>query len=269
MTYDELRLQQLLGPFNKPQGIATLNPLAFQYQDQLYPDLQSTDVGYSIAPPGSADEGYAIGPYGTADDFFGTGFAPTSDIGFPSVTRGNPKTFQDFYSTVYEPYDPEKDDEQVSYNELTGKSSIKDSISSFIQNIAGKPGISSLIGFINPLAGVVSKGLGYLGRNLSPSFVGPKGARPYGSESIGGLFARSNTLADFFQNVRDKRARDAAAARGAAKQNRAEARALSQAAARSATRVSNRDAARGNPGGGGGMSNAQAAANRDAARGRY
>ena len=218
MTLDEIRLQQLLGPFNRPQGIATLNPLAFQYQDQSYPDLQSSDVGYSIAPSGSADEGYAIGPYGTPDDFFGTGFSPTSDIGFPSVTRGNPQTFQDFYSTVYEPYDPEKDDEQVSYNELVGRPSFSDRVSKFAKNIVGQPGISSLIGFFNPLAGAVSKGLGYLGRNLSPSFVGPKGARGYGSESVGGLFARSNTLADFVQNVRDKRARDAAAARGAAKQ---------------------------------------------------
>jgi hypothetical protein len=83
MTLDEIRLQQLLGPFNRPQGIATLNPLAFQYTDQLYPDLQSTDVGYSIAPPGSADEGYAIGPYGTADDLISTGFYGSPDVGFP------------------------------------------------------------------------------------------------------------------------------------------------------------------------------------------
>jgi hypothetical protein len=83
MTYDELRLQQLLGPFNRPQGIATLNPLAFQYQDQFYPDLQSTDIGYSIAPPGSADEGYAIGPSGTADDLISTGFYGSPDVGFP------------------------------------------------------------------------------------------------------------------------------------------------------------------------------------------
>ena len=87
MTYDELRLQQLLGPFNRPQGIASLSqaasPLSFQYVDQLYPDLQSTDVGYSIAPPGSADEGYAIGPSGTADDLISTGFYGSPDIGFP------------------------------------------------------------------------------------------------------------------------------------------------------------------------------------------
>jgi len=49
--------------------------------------------------------------------------------------------------------------------------------------------------------------------------------------------------------------------------NMAEARDLSRSAAISGARVSNRDAARGT--GGGGMSNAQAAANQDAARGRY
>ena len=71
----------------------------------------------------------------------------------------------------------------------------------------------------------------------------------------------------FTQAGRDRIAREEAAARGAAKQNMAEARALSQAAARSADRVSNRDAARGSPGGGGGMSSGQAAANREGARG--
>ena len=35
-TLDEKRLQQLLQNFEGPQGIATLNPLAFQYPDQLY-----------------------------------------------------------------------------------------------------------------------------------------------------------------------------------------------------------------------------------------
>src|SRR5210317_1201311 len=82
----------------------------------------------------------------------------------------------------------------------------------------GQTGISCLIGLINPVAGLVSKGLGYLGRNLNPSFVGPKGARPYGSETPFGIFARSDTLAGFLQNMRDKKARDEAAARGAAKQ---------------------------------------------------
>ena len=37
-TLDELRLQQLLRPLEGPSGIASLNPLAFQYQDQFYPN---------------------------------------------------------------------------------------------------------------------------------------------------------------------------------------------------------------------------------------
>ena len=199
MTYDELRLQQLLGPFNRPQGIATLNPLAFQYQDQSYPDLQSSDVGYSIAPPGSADEGYAIGPYGTPDNFFGTGFSPTSDIGFPSVTRGNLETFQDFYAPVYEPYNEEKDDEQVSYNELTGQLSFGDKVKGILESFSQRPGISSVIGAFNPLAGLITKGIGSLFNRFQPAFQD---------------FRRSESLADFFQTRRDAKAREEARQRG-------------------------------------------------------
>jgi len=149
-----------------------------------------------------------------AMDVFSTGFQNKGILNTQPAMA-----FNDFYSPVYEPYDPEKDDEQVDY--LPGQSSLKDKISGFAKNIIGQPGISSLIGLINPVAGLVSRGLGYLGRNLNPSFVGPKGARPYGSESNFGIFVRSNTLADVFQNMRDKKARDEAAARGAAKQRAA------------------------------------------------
>ena len=41
-TLDELRLQQLLRPLEGPNGIVSLNPLAFQYQDQLYPQSNNT-----------------------------------------------------------------------------------------------------------------------------------------------------------------------------------------------------------------------------------
>ena len=41
-TLDELRLQQLLRPFEGPGGIASLNPLAFQFQNQLYPQSNNT-----------------------------------------------------------------------------------------------------------------------------------------------------------------------------------------------------------------------------------
>jgi hypothetical protein len=41
-TLDELRLQQLLRPLEGPSGIASLNPLAFQFQNQLYPQSNNT-----------------------------------------------------------------------------------------------------------------------------------------------------------------------------------------------------------------------------------
>ena len=41
-TFDKKRLQQLLQPFQENEGIATLSPLAFQYQDQLYPQSNNT-----------------------------------------------------------------------------------------------------------------------------------------------------------------------------------------------------------------------------------
>jgi len=95
-------------------------------------------------------------------------------------------------------------------NEPDEEQSFLDMITGGVRNISDKLGISSVIGAFNPLAGLVSKGIGA----FSPSFVGPKGSRGYGSDTTLGLFARSNTLADFFQNVRDKKAREAARQRG-------------------------------------------------------
>ena len=41
-TLEQIRLAQLLQPFEGPQGIASFNPLAFQFQDQLYPQSNNT-----------------------------------------------------------------------------------------------------------------------------------------------------------------------------------------------------------------------------------
>ena len=43
-TLDEIRLQQLLRPLEGPSGIASLNPLAFRYQDQNYFNPQSNNT---------------------------------------------------------------------------------------------------------------------------------------------------------------------------------------------------------------------------------
>jgi hypothetical protein len=204
-----LTYRDITPTFDLGTGITnTTSATPFINTGQVYQNLQNTDLVNQLIQENQMKTNMFSRP--NIMDISGGITSIPNNIVTPATS------FQDFYSPVYEPYDPEKDDEQVDY--LPGQSSFKDKISDFAQNIMGQPGISSLIGFVNPVAGLISRGLGYLGRNLSPSFVGPKGARGYGSESVGGLFARSNTLADFVRNVRDKRARDEAAARGAAKQ---------------------------------------------------
>jgi hypothetical protein len=51
-TLDQIRLQQLLNPFNRPQGIASLSqaasPLSFQYVDQLYPNSTNQNLVNAI-----------------------------------------------------------------------------------------------------------------------------------------------------------------------------------------------------------------------------
>jgi hypothetical protein len=53
---------------------------------------------------------------------------------------------------------------------------------------------------------------------VGPGFIGPKGSRAYGDESLFSTFGRSRTGAEFFQNMRDRKARQEAAKRGAIKQ---------------------------------------------------
>ena len=138
---------------------------------------------------------------------FGNTVAPFPGNQVPQVNNQVP--FNDFYGSVYEPYDEEKDNEQVDY--LPGQ---KKKLSDMGRNF----GISSLIGMItgNPIIGLLSKGMGAL--TGGSSFVGPKGSTGYGNDSAMSLFRRSNTGAQFFQGLRDKRAREDAAKRGAAKQ---------------------------------------------------
>ena len=111
--------------------------------------------------------------------------------------------FNDFYGSVYEPYNEEKYDEQVDY--LPGQSSFKDKISNIGSSFMQKSGIGGLLGLItgNPLIGLIGKGIGALANRAGPALND---------------FRSASTGAQFFQNLRDRRAREDAAARGAAKQ---------------------------------------------------
>ena len=71
--------------------------------------------------------------------------------------------------------------------------------------IMQKSGIGGLLGLItgNPILGLIGKGIGALANRAGPSLND---------------FKSASTGAQFFQNLRDRRAREDAAARGAAKQ---------------------------------------------------
>ena len=110
------------------------------------------------------------------------------------------QSFQDFYGSVYEPYDPEKDDYQI--RQIQGPE---------------KKGIAKLM----EVLGNIPTPLNLLRKafeGVGPGFIGPKGSRAYGDESLFSTFGRSRTGAEFFQNMRDRKARQEAAARGAIKQ---------------------------------------------------
>ncbi len=169
--------------------------------------LQNTDLVSQIIAANQAANANKFG--NTVAPFPGNQINSQINNQVPQVNNQVP--FNDFYDSVYTPYDEEKDDEQV--DKLPGQSSFKDSLSS----MGRKFGLSSLLGMVtgNPIIGLLSKGIGAL---RGSSFVGPKGSTGYGNDSALSLFRRSNTGAQFFQGLRDKRAREDAAKRGAAKQ---------------------------------------------------
>jgi hypothetical protein len=107
----------------------------------------------------------------------------------------------EFLSSAYE--DENEDDEQVDY--LPGQSSFKDKISNIGSSFMQKSGIGGLLGLItgNPILGLIGKGIGALANRAGPALND---------------FKSASTGAQFFQNLRDRRAREDAAARGAAKQ---------------------------------------------------
>ena len=92
-TLDELRLTQLLQPFEGPSGIATLNPLAFQYQNPQYPN--STQMFYQPRTD--------ISP--TQDFYQPNNLSPTQDFYEPSIF---PPTSYGFINTP-QSYYPEND----------------------------------------------------------------------------------------------------------------------------------------------------------------
>ena len=232
-TLDQLRLQQLLQPFNNQTGIMSsnnaipmINNNPFINTGAIDQRLQNTDLVSQII---AANQATNVNKFGNTVAPF-TGNQINSQINNQVPEINNQMPFNDFYGSVYEPYNEEKDDEQVDY--LPGQSSLKDKISNIGSSFMKKSGIGGLLGLItgNPLFGLIGKGIGALANRAGPSF---------------GDFRSSNTLAEFAQKMRDRKARDNAAARGLAKQQ--------EIARQTAIKAMTTNQAYGGGGGGGGI----------------
>ena len=108
----------------------------------------------------------------------------------------------------------------------------------------GKQALTGILSAINPVAGLIARGLSGM-----PGRVGIQGGVGLRGDTNLDTFARSTSLADFAQRMRDKRAREDAAKRGSLKDLQ--------------SRIDRGDF----DGPGAGTSDAQAAANRESARG--
>jgi hypothetical protein len=234
-TLDEIRLQQLLQPFNNQTGIMNtnnaipmINNVPIINTGAVDQRLQNTDLIQQIIAANQVANANKFG--NTVAPFSGNQINSQINNQIPQINNQMP--FNDFYGSVYEPYNEEKDDEQVDY--LPGQSSLKDKISNIGSSFMEKSGIGGLLGLItgNPLFGLIGKGIGALANRAGPSF---------------GDFRSSNTLAEFAQKMRDRKAREDAAARGAAKANMAEARSITDRLSRQT--VSPQDRNRGGYGG--------------------
>jgi hypothetical protein len=192
-TLDQLRLQQLLQPFNNQTGIMSSN--------NAIPMINNVPMINTGAVNQNNDLIQQLIAANQAN----------SQINNQVPQINNQMPFNDFYGSVYEPYNEEKDDEQVDY--LPGQSSFKDKISNIGSSFMQKSGIGGLLGLItgNPILGLIGKGIGALANRAGPALND---------------FKSASTGAQFFQNLRDRRARNDAAARGAAKANMADARAI-------------------------------------------
>ena len=106
----------------------------------------------------------------------------------------------------------------------------------------GKQALTGILSAINPLAGLIARGLSGL-----PGRVGVPGGVALRGDTNLDTFARSTSLADFAQRMRDKRAREAAAARGSVKdlQGRIDRGDFDGPGGAAADAAANQDAARG------------------------
>jgi len=252
-TLDELKLQQLLRPFEGPGGIASLNPLAFQYQNQQYLNQDPTQDFYqpnNISP---------------TQDFYPLDRNPTQMFYQPREFVNAPGAINYYQPdlTTLRGLDMNRF-QGVSDMSLIDETTNDEQDQNYIEQVEKSR---------NPLSGIMD-----LLRNIPTPFNlarrGLESLRGFNQKIRNTDFAKSSTLADYL-DARSYGGRDARDR--AAQQNMREARAIqrqvdrrgdstSRVADRNRSSVTRSSAARSRGVGGGGYTASDS--NRESYRGR-
>ena len=283
-TLDELRLEQLLRPLEGPSGIESLNPLAFQFQNQLYPQSNNTMAKNIMSNfenqlyPQSEEMRDAQILMNRPDGVF------TNSVQDPAFS------IQNLAGYDYDPYLATKDNFNFNYNLGTRPAFLRTNTPLDMNRFQGVSDMSIIDettndeqdqNYIeqveksrNPLSGIMD-----LLRNIPTPFNlarrGLESLRGFNQKIRNTDFAKSSTLADYL-DARSYGGRDARDR--AAQQNMREARAIqrqvdrrgdstSRVADRNRSSVTKSSAAKSKGVGGGGYTKSDST--RESYRGRY
>jgi len=216
-TLDELRLTQLLQPFEGPSGIATLNPLAFQYQNPQYPN--STQMFYQPRTDISPTQDFYqprmdISP---TQDFY----QPRMDIS-PTQDFYQPREFVNAPQNYYQPdLTTLRGLDMNRFQGVSDRSIIDETTNDEQdQNYIDQVNKNKSTGIMDLIMSIAAPGYGFLKNIGKGGFDGIRGLNQRIQQSD---FGRSKTLADYF-DARSYGGRDARDR--AAQQNMREARAI-------------------------------------------
>ena len=221
-TLDELRLTQLLQPFEGPSGIATLNPLAFQYQNPQYPN--STQMFYQPRMDISPTQDFYqprtdISP---TQDFYQPrmDISPTQDFYQPRIDISPTQDFyqpREFVNAPQDYYQPDLTTLRgLDMNRFQGVSdrSIIDETTNDEQdqNYIDQVSKNKSTGIMDLIMSIAIPGYGFL-KNKGGGAL--DGIRSLNQRIRNTDFAKSSSLADYFDARRygGRDERDAAAAR--------------------------------------------------------
>jgi hypothetical protein len=201
-TLDELRLTQLLQPFEGPSGIATLNPLAFQYQNPQYPN--STQMFYQPRMDISPTQDFYqprtdISP---TQDFYQPrmDISPTQDFYQPRMDISPTQDFyqpREFVNAPQNYYQPDLTTLRgLDLNRFKGIGSYGVANEEDVEQVDSLTGQKKSGGILDLIMSIAVPGYGFL-KNMGKG--GLEGIRGLNQRLRNTDFGQSRTLQEYFQ----------------------------------------------------------------------